>query len=100
MAKLVLDSKRVECLEVVIDDKSYNIPLGSTLSTKELKNMDDDKMYQFIESHLWEGALEELPIGMVKQLVDAWIEETAKAAGIPLGKLSASRTSSKPTARR
>lgn len=100
MAKLVLDSKRVECLEVVIDDKSYNIPLGSTLSTKELKNMDDDAMYDFIESHLWEGALEDLPVGMVKQLVDAWSEETAKAAGISLGKLSASRTSSKNTARR
>lgn len=100
MAKLVLDSKRVECLEVVIDDKSYNIPLGSTLSTKELKNMDDDAMYDFIESHLWEGALEDLPVGMVKQLVDAWSEETAKAAGISLGKSSASRTSSKNTARR
>lgn len=100
MAKLVLDSKRIECLEVIIDDKSYNVPLGSTLSTKELKEMDDEKMYKFIESHLWEGALEELPVGMVKQLMDAWIKETQKAAGLSLGKSSASRISSKNIARR
>lgn len=100
MAKLVLDSKRVECLEVVIDDKSYNIPLGSTLNTKQLKDLDDDALYKFIESHLWDGALEELPVGMVKQLIEAWSEETQKAAGISLGKSSASRISSKNTARR
>lgn len=100
MAKLVLDSKRIECLEVIIDDKSYNVPLGSTLSTKELKGMDESEMYKFIESHLWEGALEELPVGMVKQLMDAWIKETQKAAGLSLGKSSASRISSKNTARR
>lgn len=100
MAKLVLDSKRVECLEVVIDGKSYNIPLGSTMSTKELKELDDDKMFEFLESHLWKGALEELPIGMVKQLIDAWSKETQKAAGLSLGKSSASRISSKNTARR
>lgn len=100
MAKLVLDSKRIECLEVVIDGKSYNVPLGSTLSTKELKGMDEEAMYTFIESHLWEGALEELPVGMVKQMMDAWIKETQKAAGLSLGKSSASRISSKNTARR
>lgn len=100
MAQLVLDSKRVECLEVVLDGKSYNIPLGSTLSTKQLRDLDDDKLYKFIESHLWEGALEELPIGMVKQLIDAWSEETQKAAGISMGKSSASRSSSKSIARR
>lgn len=100
MAKLVLDSKRIECLEVVIDGKSYNVPLGSTLSTKELKGMDEDAMYKYIESHLWEGALEELPVGMVKQMMDAWIKETQKAAGLSLGKSSASRISLKNTARR
>lgn len=100
MAKLVLNPNEVETLEVVIGDKSYNIPLGSNLSTKELKDMTDDKMREFIESHLWPNALEELPVSMVKKLVDAWSEETAKACGMPLGKLQHSRNSRKHTAKR
>lgn len=100
MAKLVLNPQEVECLEVVIGEKSYNIPLGSSLSTKELEKMDDAEMRIFLESHLWDGALEELPVGMVKKLTDAWAEETAKACGVSLGKLQGSRNSRKHTAKR
>lgn len=100
MSKLVFDPKRIECLEVVIEEKSYNIPLGSTLSTKQLKAMDEEALRDFVESHLWEGAFEELPVGFVKQIIDAWSEETQKACGLSVGKSSASRSSSKSTARR
>lgn len=100
MPKIVLDTKTVECLEVVIGDKSYNIPLGSTMSIKELEGMNEAKMYDFIESHLWEGALKEIPVGQVKQLIDAWSVETQKACGLTMGKSRALRNSRKNTARR
>ena len=99
MAKLILNPQEVECLEVVIGDKTYNIPLGSSLSTKELAKMDDKATRAMIESYLWPDALEELPIGMAKKLIDAWSEETAKACGVSLGKLQASRYLRKSTAR-
>ena len=100
MPKIVLNTQEVEVLEVVINDKTYNIPLGSSMSTKELQELDENKTRQFIESHLWPGALEELQVRLVKQLCDAWSEETAKACGFTLGKLQASRHSRKRTARR
>lgn len=86
MAKLVLDSKKVECLEVVIDGKSYNIPLGSNWSQKELKKLTEEDVQKHIEAHLWEGALEELPASFLKQIYDMWGEETAQAMGASLGK--------------
>lgn len=100
MPKIVLNTQEVEVLEVVIDGKTYSIPLGSSMSTKELQELDDKKTRDFIESHLWPGALEELQVRLVKQICDAWSEETAKACGLTLGKLPASRNSRKRTARR
>lgn len=100
MPKLVLNTQEVETLEVIIDDKVYNIPLGSSMSQKELAKMDEKKIRDFIESHLWPGALDELQVRLVKQLCDAWGEETAKACGVTLGNLQASRNSRKNTARR
>ena len=100
MPKIVLNTNEVEVLEVVINDKTYSIPLGSSMSTKELEKLDEKKTRAFIESHLWPGALDELQVRLVKQLCDAWSEETAKACGLTLGKYPASRRSQKRTARR
>ena len=100
MPKIILNTQEVEVLEVVINDQTYSIPLGSSLSTKELQELDEKKTREFIESHLWPGALDELQVRLVKQLCDAWSEETAKACGFTLGKLQASRHSRKSTARR
>lgn len=101
MPKLILNDKEVHTLDVVIDDKTYAIPLGSSLSQAELEKLSDiKKMRAFIESHLWPGALDELQVRLVKQIIDAWSEETAKETGISLGKRSASRNSRKSTARR
>lgn len=101
MPKLNLNEKEVHTLDVVISEKTYSIPLGSSLTQKELEKLDDVKaMRAFIEANLWPGALDELPIFQVKQIIDTWSEETAKDTGIPLGKISASRNSRKRTARR
>lgn len=101
MPKIVLNTQEVETLEVVINDQTYGIPLGSSLSTKELEKLGDvKKMRAYIEGYLWPGALDELQVRLVKQIIDAWSEETAKATGIPLGKQFASRNSRKRTARR
>ena len=101
MPKLILNEKEVHTLDVVIGEKTYGIPLGSSLNQKQLEKLGDVKeMRAYIEGYLWPGALDELQIYQVKQIIDAWSEETAKETGIPLGKTSASRNSRKRTARR
>ena len=101
MPKIVLNTQEVEVLEVVINETTYKIPLGSSLSTKELEKLGDiKKMRAYIEGYLWPGALDELQVRLVKQIIDAWSEETAKATGLSLGKYTASRHSRKSTARR
>ena len=101
MPKIILNDNEVHTLDVVISEKTYSIPLGSSLSQKELEKLGNIKaMRAFIESYLWPGALDELQVRLVKQIIDAWSEDNAKETGISLGKQLASRNSRKNTARR
>lgn len=86
MAKLVLDSKKLKDMEVVIDGKSYIIPLGSNWSQEELVKLTEEDVQKHIEAHLYEGALRTLPGEFVVEIINTWSEETRKAMGVPLGK--------------
>ena len=101
MPKLVLDKKEVEVLEVEIEGKTYNIPLGTELTRKQLTEMaDEDKTMAFFEKYLGKNLMDRLKYGEISQIVHAWNDATEEASGLKMGESYASRNSRKNTARR
>ena len=86
MAKIVVDNNVTEVLEVVIGDKTYNVPLGSSLSYKELKELDtNEKMLAFFIKHIPEDVFETLSFGNIAAIMNEWRKATEQASGISLG---------------
>ena len=84
--ELTLNRKEVECLKVNIEDKSYMIPLGTSLKRKELAKMDkEEEVMKFFEKHLGKELMEDLSIGELKQIIEAWSKATQEASGQKLG---------------
>ena len=86
MPTLNLNRKEVEVLTVNIDEKSYNIPLGTSLKPKELAKLNtQDAVMKFLETYLGKELTDDLSVGEIKQIVEAWSEATKKASGVTLG---------------
>ena len=102
MPKLVLETKKeVEVLEVEIEGKTYNIPLGSELTRGKLAELaDEDKTMEFFEEYLGKELMDRLKFGQISQIVRAWNDATEKASGLKVGESSASRNLRRNTARR
>lgn len=84
--ELTLNRKEVECLKVNIEDKSYMIPLGTALKRKELAKMDkEEEVMKFFEKHLGKELMDDLSIGELKQIIEAWSKATQDASGQKLG---------------
>lgn len=84
--ELTLNRKEVECLKVNIEDKSYMIPLGTALKRKELAKMDkEEEVMKFFEKHLGKELMDDLSIGELKQIIEAWSKATQEASGQKLG---------------
>ena len=84
--ELTLNRKEVECLKVNIEDKSYMIPLGPSLKRKELAKMDkEEEVMKFFEKHLGKELMDDLSIGELKQIIEAWSKATQDASGQKLG---------------
>lgn len=84
--ELTLNRKEVECLKVNIEDKSYMIPLGTSLKRKELAKMDkEEEVMKFFEKHLGKELMDDLSIGELKQIIEAWSKATQDASGQKLG---------------
>ena len=84
----------IEVLVVKIGDKSYNVPLASSLSYKKAKELskltkanDDEKMDFFLEffsEYIPMDVLEKLPVSALTELSKAWSgknEENGESLG-------------------
>lgn len=86
MPELNLNRNEVEVLKVNIGEKSYSIPLGTSLRRKELANLKtEDEVMKFFEKYLGKELMDDLTIGEIKTIVTAWSEATQKSGGTPLG---------------
>ena len=86
MPEITLNRKEVEVLKVNIEDKSYSIPLGTSLKRKDIAKLkSEDEVMKFFEKYLGKELMEDLTIGEIKQIIDAWSEATKKSGGVTLG---------------
>ena len=86
MAKINLNNKPIEVLDIEIGDKTYKIPLGSSLPLKKAKAIkDEESVMEFLREYMPEKVVENLTIAQLAQIMNAWSEETKKASGISLG---------------
>lgn len=86
MAKINLNNKLIDVLEIDIGDKTYKIPLGSSLPLKKAKTIkDEESVMEFLREYMPEKVVDNLTIAQLAQIMNAWSEETKKASGISLG---------------
>lgn len=86
MPELNLNRKEVEVLKVNIEDKSYSIPLGTSLKRKDIAKLKtEDEVMKFFEKYLGKELMEDLTIGEIKAIITAWSEATEQASGVKLG---------------
>lgn len=81
-----------EVLKVNIGDKSFSIPLGSSLPfekmMKLIKSKGDERlqmMFDFLAENIPEDILSILTMGEISQIFKAWSEETEKVSGATPG---------------
>lgn len=83
---LKLERNKREVLEVEIEGKIYKIPLGTELKRKELAGMKkEENVMKFFEKYLGKDLMDDLTVGELKQIINAWSEATQKASGVSLG---------------
>ena len=86
MPEITLNRKEVEVLKVNIEDKTYSIPLGTSLKRAELAKLKtEDEVMTFFEKYLGKELMEDLSVGEIKQIIDAWSDATKKSGGLTLG---------------
>lgn len=86
MAKINLNNKPIDVLEIEIGDKTYKIPLGSSLPLKKAKSIkDEESVMEFLRDYMPEKVVDNLTIAQLAQIMNAWSEETKRASGISLG---------------
>lgn len=83
MPNFTLNRNKKEVLKVKIDGKEYSIPLGFSLKRKELAKLDKEaEVMKFFEKYLGKEVMDDLSIGELKQIIDAWAKATqAEATG-------------------
>ena len=83
---LKLERNKVEVLEVEIEGKIYKIPLGTQLKRKDLANLkSEDAVIEFFEKYLGKELMDDLTIGELKTIINAWSEATQKSGGVTVG---------------
>ena len=78
--------KETEVLKATIGDKTYSIPLASSLPYVKLKAMrDNDKVIEFFKEYIPEEVFNSLLTDELMQLVKAWNDATLEATGASVG---------------
>ena len=87
MAEVIIKRKdKIEVLKATIGDKTYSIPLASSLPYVKLKAMrTDDKVIEFFKEHIPEEVFNELTTDEIMQLVKAWNDATQAEQGATVG---------------
>ena len=78
--------KETEVLKATIGDKTYSIPLASSLPYVKLKAMrENDKVIEFFKEYIPEEVFNDLLTDELMQLVKAWNDATLEATGASVG---------------
>lgn len=86
MAEVVIKKRQTEVLKATIGNKTYSIPLASSLPYVKLKSMTtDEKVIEFFKEHIPEDVFNELLTDEIMQLVKAWNDATLEAQGASVG---------------
>lgn len=95
MAEVIIKKKeQIEVLKATIGDKTYSIPLASSVPYKQLKNLKTtDQVIQLFEKYIPEEVMDELLTDEITQLVKAWRDATVETQGVSVGESSASEDS-------
>lgn len=84
--ELTLNRKEKEVLKVNIGEKSFSIPLGTELKRKDLAKLKtEDAVMNFFEGYLGKDIMDDLTVGEIKQIIEAWSKATEAASGSKLG---------------
>ena len=89
MPELTLKRNETQVLKVNIEDKSFNIPLGTSLKRKELAKLKtEDAVNKFFAQYIGAELWDDLTIGEQKAIITAWSKATTEdnGDGTPLGK--------------
>jgi len=84
------DHKQTEVLKVDIGDKTYNIPLGTSLKVKEFRKLkkignNEEGMFDFLAQYLGKDVVEELTMAEITTIFNAWSDATKEASGMTVG---------------
>lgn len=87
MAEVIIKRKeQVEVLKATIGDKTYSIPLASSLPYVKLKAMrTDEKVIAFFREYIPEEVFNSLVTDEIMQLVKAWNDATQVEQGASVG---------------
>ena len=87
MAEVIIKRKeQIDVLKATIGDKTYSIPLASSLPYVKLKAMKtDDKVIEFFKEYIPEEVFNSLVTDEVMQLVKAWNDATEAEQGASVG---------------
>ena len=87
MAEVNIKKKeQIEVLKATIGDKTYSIPLASSLPYVKLKAMrENDKVIEFFKEYIPEEVFNDLLTDELMQLVKAWNDATLEATGASVG---------------
>lgn len=87
MAEVIIKKReQTEVLKATIGDKTYSIPLATSLPYVKLKLLKtDDKLIQFFKEYIPEDVFNELLTDELMQLVKAWNDATVDAQGATVG---------------
>ena len=78
--------KETEVLKATIGEKTYSIPLASSLPYIKLKAMrENDKVIEFFKEYIPEEVFNSLLTDELMQLVKAWNDATLEATGASVG---------------
>lgn len=95
MAKVIIKKKKqTEVLKATIGDKTYSIPLASSIPYVQLKAMKtDEQVIQFFKEYIPDEVFDELLTDELVQIVKAWRDATVESQGASAGESSASEDS-------
>ena len=83
---LIKKREETEVLKATIGDKTYSIPLASSLPYVKLKAMrDNDKVIEFFKEYIPEEVFNSLLTDELMQFVKAWNDATLEATGASVG---------------
>lgn len=78
MARFVLEKIPEKVMEIVIDDKSYNVPLGESLTFKEAQLLETPEgTREFMGKFIPEKVLSSLKIVEYNTIIEAWRAESS-----------------------